>query len=103
MREDTLVVVVARPSEGTPRGHTAGDQGRWEGEAETRHLLPEALGRLSRLLQVTVTHPQLSAEAHYASICTDLKMISLHPYINTLPPFSPTFPKLPLGYCASQI
>lgn len=94
---------MAKHSEGTPTGDTAGDQERWEEEEETRQLLPDALGRLSHLLQVTVTHPQLSAEAHYKSFCTDLKMINsnLHPYINALPPCSPTFPKLPLGRCVS--
>lgn len=76
MTEDRLALAVARRSEGTPTGDTAGDQGRWEGEEETRHLLPDPLGRLSGLLQVIVTHPQLSAEAHCTSVCTDLKMIN---------------------------
>lgn len=64
---------------------------------------PDALGRLSRLLQVIVTHPHLSAGAHCTSVSPDLKMINLnlHPYINTLAIFSPAFPKLPLGDCAS--
>lgn len=70
---------MARRSEGIPTGDTAADQRRWEGEEETRHLLPDALGRLSRLLQVIVTHPQLSAEAHHISICMDLDQLKLTP------------------------
>lgn len=76
MTEDRPEAVKAKKPEGSPTGDTAGDQGRWEGRGGTRQLLPDALGRLSRLLQVTVTHPQLSTEAHYTSISTDLKIIN---------------------------
>lgn len=115
----TMNSLVLAPGSGNDRGQTCSCYGKihwrdsnsrhcWRpgevgGRGRTRQLLPDALGRLSRLLKVTVTHPQLSAEAHYTSISMDLKMINsnLHPYISTLTPCSPTFPKLPLGGCVS--